>query len=71
MSYYNCKVTFTSGEVTKSGKPIVTRSEILVEAVSITDAEATISNHLGDTITDYELTSVTKSKIESVLSATR
>ena len=32
MGYYLCKVNFSSGEVSKSGKAKVTKSQILVEA---------------------------------------
>ena len=65
--YYICKVTFDSGEVSKSGKSITTKTQILVEAESVTHAEAIIVEHLGKGISTSEVTSVGKSPIESVL----
>jgi hypothetical protein len=72
MSYYICKVSFFTGEVSKStGKAKATTSQILVEAESVTDAETTLHKHLaGDNSTahlDFEVTSVSQSKIESVV----
>jgi len=72
MGYYLCKVLFFTGEVSKStGKAKSSKSEILVEAESVTDAEATLNKHLsGDLSTshlDFEVTSVSQSKIESVV----
>ncbi len=72
MSYYICKVSFFTGEVSKStGKAKASKSEILVEAESVTDAEATLHKHLaGDNATahlDFEVTAVAQSKIESVV----
>lgn len=72
MGYYLCKVSFFSGEVSKStGKAKATKSEILVEAESVTEAEANVSKHLsGEASTahlDFEVTSASVSKIESVV----
>jgi hypothetical protein len=72
MGYYICKVSFFTGEVSKStGKAKASKSEILVEAESVTDAEATLHKHLsGDNATahlDFEVTAVAQSKIESVV----
>lgn len=69
MGYYNCKVLFFTGEVSKqTGKAKSTKSEILVEAESVTEAEANLTKHLtGDSCLDFEVTSVSQSKIESVV----
>jgi len=72
MSYYICKVSFFTGDVSKStGKAKASKSEILVEAESVTDAETTVHKHLaGDNATahlDFEVTAVAQSKIESVI----
>ena len=72
MGYYLCKVSFFTGDVSKStGKAKANKSEILVEAESVTEAEANVSKHLtGDLSTahlDFEVTSVSVSKIESVV----
>lgn len=71
MGYYLCKVSFFSGEVSKStGKSKATKSEILVEAEGVTEAEANVNKHLsGESSTshlDFAVTSVAVSKIESV-----
>jgi hypothetical protein len=72
MGYYICKVSFFTGEVSKStGKAKASRSEILVEAESVTEAEANLNKHLIGEVTtahlDFEVTSVAQSKIESVV----
>jgi hypothetical protein len=72
MGYYLCKVSFFTGEVSKStGKAKASKSEILVEAESVTEAEANLHKHLsGDVSTahlDFEVTSVSQSKIESII----
>ena len=67
MSYYLCKITFDSGEVSKSGKPVTSKTQILVEAESVTHAEAVVAEHLSGGISTAEVTSITKSQIESVL----
>jgi hypothetical protein len=67
MSYYLCKITFDSGEVSKSGKAVITRTQILVEAETVTDAETRIGEHLGTGMADFEVTSISKSPIESIL----
>jgi hypothetical protein len=72
MSYYICKVSFFSGEVSKTtGKAKASKSEILVEAESVTDAETTLHKHLGVNSStahlDFEVTAVAQSKIESVI----
>lgn len=67
MSYYLCKITFDSGEVSKSGKAITTKTQMLIEAESVTEAEKRVSEHLVGGISTAEVTSVTKSQIESVL----
>jgi hypothetical protein len=55
MGYYICKVSFFTGKVSKStSKAKASRSEILVEAENVTDAEATLHKHLaGDNATAH------------------
>jgi hypothetical protein len=72
MGYYLCKVSFFTGEVSKTtGKAKASKSEILVEAESVTEAEANLHKHLSGDISsahlDFEVTSVSQSKIESVV----
>lgn len=67
MAYYQCKVTFDSGEVNKQGKAIVNKTIMLVEATGVTEAETRVANHLKSDIMDFEVTSVSLSNIESVL----
>lgn len=72
MGYYLCKVSFFTGEVSKStGKAKASKSEILVEAESVTEAEANLHKHLSGEVStahlDFEVTSVSQSKIESIV----
>ena len=72
MGYYLCKVSFFTGEVSKTtGKAKASKSEILVEAESVTEAEANLHKHLSGDISsahlDFEVASVSQSKIESVV----
>ena len=72
MSYYICKVSFFTGEVSKStGKAKASKSEILVEAEGVTEAETNVTKHLSGDLSsahlDFEVTSVSQSKIESVI----
>jgi acyl dehydratase len=72
MGYYLCKVSFFTGEVSKTtGKAKTSKSEILVEAESVTEAEANLHKHLSGDLSsahlDFEVTSVSQSKIESVV----
>jgi len=72
MGYYICKVTFFSGEVSKqTGKAKGTKAEILVEAETVTEGEANLHKHLAGDVAvahlDFEVTSVSQSKIESVI----
>jgi hypothetical protein len=72
MGYYVCKLSFFTGEVSKqTGKAKATKSQILVEAESVTDAETSLHKHLSSDISsshlDFEVTSVSQSPIESVV----
>ena len=72
MGYYLCKVSFFTGEVSKStGKAKANKSQVLVEAETVTEAETRLHKHLsGDLSTshlDFEVTSVSQSQIESVV----
>jgi hypothetical protein len=68
MAYFLCKIDFHSGEVTKSGKPVTTKYEVLVNAESPFEVIHALNSHLKDMTTeDYEIRSIAKTKIESVL----
>lgn len=68
MAYFICKVDFHTGEVTKTGKPVVNKYEVLVSAESPFEVLSVLNNHLKDmTAEDYEVKSISKTKIESVL----
>lgn len=67
MAYYQCKVTFDSGETNKQGKPMINKTVMLVEATGVTEAETRIHEHLKTDIMEFEVTSVSLSNIESVL----
>jgi mannose/fructose/N-acetylgalactosamine-specific phosphotransferase system component IIB len=66
--YYVVKVSVLHTDL-NSGKVKKTTEQYLVDAVSVTDAEATITKDLGSGNLDFEVKSVTASKILSVLSA--
>jgi hypothetical protein len=71
MGYYTCKVSFFTGEVSSSGKAKANKSEILVEAEGVTEAEARLTKHLSGDLSsahlDFEVTSVSQSRVESVV----
>jgi len=62
--YYQVKVQLS---VEDKGK-IKNQSEVfLVDAVSITDAERKVNNHMSSSINEYEVVSVTSSKISEII----
>lgn len=71
MGYYTCKVSFFTGEVSSSGKAKANKSEILVEAEGVTEAETRLTKHLSGDLSsahlDFEVTSVSQSRVESVV----
>ena len=67
--YYLANVKFTTEEMTKKGQVVekATKTDFLVEAVSVTDAETKVHKHLEGTMMDFEVTSVKQTKVEAVL----
>lgn len=65
MSYYMCKVAFEvvldNGKVKKQGRSFV------VDAVSVTDAEAKLHTFLKDSTEPFEVKTVSETKIEDVI----
>ena len=69
MAYYQCKVTFDSGETNKQGKPMITKTAMLVEATGVTEAEARTVKFLTDNDEQaFEVKSASESKIFDVIS---
>ena len=66
--YYVTKVS-VHHEDPNSGKIKKMTEQYLIDAVSVTDAEVIITKELGSQSQDFEVKSVTASKILSVLSA--
>jgi len=65
--YYLGKVEFITVIDTKNGtKEKKSRVQYLVDAMSCTEAEARIVENLKDSINDYEIKSVSQSKILEV-----
>lgn len=64
--YWLAKVKSDTGEVKKNGDAVVIRSQVLIQAISPTDVEAKLAEHLRHG-SPYEIEGVTQSKIESVL----
>ena len=66
--YYTCKVTLTEEVDTNSGsKQKKSRYQYLVEALSITEAEAKMTADMTGTVADWEITGVAQSKIVDVI----
>ena len=66
--YYVTKVSVHHTD-TNSGKVKKMTEQYLIDAESVTDAEVIITKELGSQSMDFEVKSVTASKILSVLSA--
>jgi len=68
MAYYTVKVDFETGEVnSRTGAPVVTKSIFLVPAEHVLEVETKIGEYLSDSVSSYETTQITKTKIEAVL----
>lgn len=68
--YYVAQVKFTEQIDTKNGtKEKNFKHDYLVEAVSVTDAEATVIGALDGSVMEFEVVSVKSSKIIEVLNA--
>ena len=66
--YYVAKVTLTEEVDTGNGtKEKKSRYQYLIEAVSITDAEAKMTKDMEGTVSDWEITGVAQSKIVDVI----
>ena len=66
--YYVAKVTLTETVDTNSGtKEKKSRYQYLVEALSVTEAEAKMVEDMKGTVTDWEVTGVAKSQIVDVI----
>jgi hypothetical protein len=66
--YYVAKVTLTEEVDTSNGtKEKKARYQYLIEAVSITDAEAKMTKDMEGTVADWEITGVSQSKIVDVI----
>jgi len=68
MAYYTAKVDFATGETNqRTGADIVTKGVFLVPAQDVIEAEKKLSEYLSDSVSSYETTQLTKTKIEAVL----
>ena len=67
--YYQVKVKITSEETTPKGgvKEKITRTEFLVEAVTVGDAEKKAYEHLEGSMLDFQIASVSETKYEAVV----
>ncbi len=68
MSYFSVLVEL-EGEPTRSGKPTKIREMFLVDAMSVTEAEAKTINKLRDegTIQNFQVTKVSETKYLAVV----
>jgi hypothetical protein len=67
MSYYLAKVNFESGEVNRKGDPVVRKSEFLVAAESVIEAETKVAEYMRGTLMSFETVQISKTKIEAVV----
>jgi hypothetical protein len=67
MGYYTVKVKFESGEVNKAGEPLYKRAEFLVSGESVIEVEKKVAEYMDGTLSGYETTNISKSKIEAVV----
>ena len=68
MSYYTAKIQLTDEVDTPKGPKIKKITETyLVEAMSVTEAEAKVIQDFGNTTLDFEVKSVNQSKIIQIL----
>tara|TARA_R110001592_G_scaffold144611_1_gene367862 strand:+ start:214 stop:420 length:207 start_codon:yes stop_codon:yes gene_type:complete len=67
--YYVAKVTLTETVDTKNGGTTEKKSryQYLVEALSVTEAEAKMVEDMKGTVSDWEVTGVAKSQIVDVI----
>jgi hypothetical protein len=67
--YYKVVIKSITEVLPKKGPAVekVTKSEILVEAVSVGDAETKAHQYLSGSISDIEISSVSETKIEAVV----
>ena len=50
MSYYLAKVNFETGEVSRKGEPVVRKSEFLIAAESVIEAETKVAEYMKGTM---------------------
>lgn len=64
--YFKCVITMSIPDE-NSGKIKKKNEEYIVKAVSPTDVEAQMVEFMSGTVYDWSITSVTKTKIESII----
>lgn len=67
LAFFKAVATFYTGEVQPNGKEKTIKYEYLVYAASPTDVEKQLAEYLKRSTMDHEVTSISKTKIESVL----
>lgn len=68
MAYYTVKVDFATGETNpRTGVDIVTKGIFLVPGEHVLEVESKLAEYLRDSVSSYETTQITKTKIEAVL----
>ena len=65
--YYNARVEFITVIDTKNGtKEKKSRYQYLIDAMSCTEAEAKVVENLKDSVDDYEIKSISQSKVTEI-----
>lgn len=65
-SYYLCKVNYELYDE-KAEKNKLQKFEYLIKAVSVMDAETKMNQYMKDSVAEFEVVSVVKSKISDVI----
>jgi hypothetical protein len=67
MSYYLAKVNFETGEISRKGEAVVRKSEFLVAAESVIEAETKVAEYMKGTMMSFETVQIAKTRIEAVV----
>lgn len=64
--YYKCVIAVSIPDE-KTGKEKNKNEEYVIKAVSPTDVEAQMTTHMKDSVYDWSINSVTRTKIEAII----
>jgi hypothetical protein len=67
MSYYLAKISFETEQVNRKGDPVTKKSEFLVAAESVIEAETKLAEYMRGSILSYETVQIRKTNVEAVI----